>query len=73
MVGNEGDSLMPKYNVDITRTLELSTCVTVTAKTEDEAEAKALMEAHAIEWTIKDTYDWDETTNEITIDSVEEA
>ena len=66
---------MPKFHVEVTRHLELSTTVTVTAKDEDEAEgqAAALMEGSVIEWTINDKYDWDETADDLTIDNVEEA
>jgi hypothetical protein len=66
---------MPKYYVEVTRRLDLSTTLTVTAKNEDEAEGKAeaLLTESTIEWTIKDTYDWDETADDLTIDHVEEA
>jgi hypothetical protein len=66
---------MPQYDVTIVRTLELSTLVTVRAKTEEEAEEKALAQVSdsTLTWHISDTHDWQEDSDDCHADSVEQA
>lgn len=66
---------MPKYNVMITRTIELSTEVEVSAKDEDTAESKALelMDKAILSWQITGQYDWEECSDDCVVDRVEEV
>jgi hypothetical protein len=66
---------MPTYDVSITRTLQLSTTITVRAKTEDEAEEKALaqIEESVIEWKINDKRDWNEDNDDCVVESIDPA
>ena len=66
---------MPTYDVTIVRNLELSTIVTVTAKTEEQAEEKALSQVQesTLTWTISDTHDWEEQSDDCHVDSIEPA
>ena len=63
-----------KYEVSISRTLTLCTTVEVRATDEDEAEAKALtsLEESTLTWDIKDTNDWTEAGDDLTVDDIEE-
>lgn len=55
---------MPKYEVDICRTAYRSTCLRVTAETEEEARKKALAEAPNI--LFDDEYDYDYEVVDVT-------
>jgi hypothetical protein len=65
---------MPKYDVMILRTLTISTTVTVRAKTEEEAEKKALEQVNTstLSWQIDDKNNWDEESDEWIADQIEE-
>ena len=65
---------MPKYEVDVTRTLTLAALVEVRAKDEDETMTKAetlAMQADIV-WTIKDKLAWAEDNDVVMIDSTTE-
>lgn len=63
-----------KFEVDVTRTLVLSTTVTVVARDEDEAaeKAAALAGEGIMSWSIKDKYDWEEESDDVTAENVGE-
>lgn len=65
---------MPKFEVVVTRTLSLSTSLEVRAKNEEAAEEKALELLHdsLLTWDIKDKQDWQEDSDEYTVDSIDE-
>lgn len=64
---------MPKFEVSITRTITLTTSIEVSAKNEDAAEEKALTIAQEgmLIWTIQDNNEWQEESDDCTIDSVD--
>jgi len=66
---------MPKFDVEITRILELATTITVTAKTEEEAEEKAAQLASdaTLTWDIQGKYEWQEQADDVRVDNVERA
>lgn len=63
---------MPQYHVDVTRTLEITTTITVTAKDEDSAEGKALTRAEktTLNWNVTGPYDWVEVADDVQVDNV---
>lgn len=66
---------MPQYTVDVTRILEVSTTIEVTAQNEDDAEQKAteLAEAQPVLWQIAGPLPWIEQDLTTNVDSVELA
>ena len=66
---------MPRYDGGVKRIVTLSTALVVTAATEDEA--KAIAAQHALDgeltWQIEDNNVWQDDSEEIQIDWIEEA
>lgn len=63
------------YEVSVTRTLTLITRLEVEAASEEEAEEHA-QEAAAkglLTWDIKDDLDWQEDSDDVTVDSLDEV
>jgi len=66
---------MPRYDVGVKRIVTLSTALVVTAATEDEAKAIAAQRAldGELTWQIEDNNVWQDDSEEIQIDWIEEA
>jgi len=66
---------MPRYDVGVKRIVTLSTALVVTAATEDEAKALAAQRAldGELTWQIEDNNVWQDDSEEIQIDRIEEA
>ena len=66
---------MPRYDVGLRRIVSLSTAIVVTAATEEEAKAIAAQRAldGALTWEIQDNNVWQNDSEEIHIDWIEEA
>ena len=66
---------MPRYDVGVKRIVTLSTALVVTAATEDEAKALAAQRAldGELTWQIEDNNVWQDDSEEIQIDWIEEA
>ena len=66
---------MPCYDVGVKRIVTLSTALVVTAATEDEAKAIAAQRAldGELTWQIEDNNVWQDDSEEIQIDWIEEA
>ena len=66
---------MPRYDVGLRRIVTLSTAIVVTAATEDEAKALAAQRAldGELTWQIEDNNVWQDDSEEIQIDWIEEA
>ena len=66
---------MPRYDVGVKRIVTLTTAIVVTAATEDEAKAIAAQRAldGELTWQIEDNNVWQDDSEEIQIDWIEEA
>ena len=66
---------MPRYDVGVKRIVTLTTAIVVTAATEDEAKALAAQRAldGALTWEIQENNVWQDDSEEIQIDWIEEA
>jgi len=66
---------MPRYDVGVKRIVTLSTALVVTAATEDEAKAIAAQRAldGELTWQLEDNNVWQDDSEEIQIDWIEEA
>ena len=66
---------MPRYDVGVKRIVTLTTAIVVTAATEDEAKALAAQRAldGELTWQIEDNNVWQDDSEEIQIDWIEEA
>jgi len=66
---------MPRYDVGVKRIVTLTTAIVVTAATEDEAKALAAQRAldGELTWKIQDNNVWQDDSEEIQIDWIEEA
>jgi hypothetical protein len=64
---------MPKYDVVVTRKLEISTTITVQAKTEEEAEEKAMEQISdsILAWNVEDRRDWTEDSDDCRVDQID--
>jgi len=69
---NRKDGRMPTYAVEITRTLELSTTITVTATTEEDARVQAaqLAENATLAWESDGTYEWETLVDVVCADDI---
>jgi hypothetical protein len=66
---------MPKFAVDVTRTLELSTTITVTAPTEEAAKAHAahLASETTLTWESDGTVAWETLVDVVSVEHVKQG
>ena len=64
---------MPTYAVEVTRTLELSTTITVTANTEEDAKEHAAQLARdaVLTWESDGTYAWETLVDVVSVEHVQ--